>query len=111
LCFAHNSCFFFLRVRRYTVYKAITECSNKVIDFTNFLDLPDSMLDARFLFRRMGVHYQDSWFTPPGGEWNAGHRYLVSIVEQMGGDRSSPASVGKVKVPSGLALWFLFVFF
>lgn len=80
----------------YTVYKAWSECANKVIDFTGFMDMPESMLDARHLFRSMGVAYQDEWFHAPGGAWNAGHRFLVCIIEQPGPDKTFPSSVGTV---------------
>ena len=82
----------------YTVYKAWSECANKVIDFTSFLDMQNSMLDARTLFRRLGIQYDDNYFHAPGGDWNAGHRYLVCVAEQQGADKSFPATVGKVWV-------------
>jgi len=54
------------------------------------------MLDARHLFRMMGVPYQNEWFHSPGGSWNAGHRFLVCVVEQAGADKSFPSTVGTV---------------
>jgi len=46
----------------------------------------------------MGVPYRDEWYRAPGGEWNAGHRYLVFVSELLGPDRSFPTSVGVVSV-------------
>ena len=83
----------------YTVYKAWSECANKVIDFTNFLDLQETMLDVRNLYSRMSVPYREEWFHAPGGVWNAGHRFLVCVVDQpSGNDKTLPSSIGKVWV-------------
>jgi hypothetical protein len=72
------------------------DSANKVLDLTDFLCLPSSMLDARGLFRRMGVRYDDSWYTVPGDGAQAGNRYMVLVADPA--DKAGTSGVGMVWV-------------
>lgn len=57
--------------------KMFREASHKSLDLTAVLDLPQTMMDVRVLFRRLGVTYQDHWYSPPVGQHEKGTNYLI----------------------------------
>ena len=70
--------------------------ANKIINLDDFLDLADSMMDVRLLFKRCGVRYEDQWYNTPGEKQQAGNRYLILVPEPA--DKAGTSSVGRVFV-------------
>lgn len=63
----------------YAYLKMFREASHKSLDLTVVLDLPHTMMDVRFLFQRMGVGYDDAWYSPPGSAYEKGTSYLILV--------------------------------
>jgi hypothetical protein len=80
----------------YTYRHMIRDAATKIVDLTDFLDLPDSMTDARILFHRCGVRYDSSWYNTPGDKQQSGNRYLILIPDPA--DRAGTTTVGRVWV-------------
>jgi hypothetical protein len=78
----------------FTYTRMFKDSANKVLDLTDFLCLPTTMLDVRVLFRRMGVRYDDSWYTVPGDAAHIGTRYLVLVPDPA--DKNGTSGVGMV---------------
>lgn len=57
--------------------KMFREASHKSLDLTTVLDLPQTMMDVRVLFRRCGVQYNDNWYSPPVGQHEKGTNYII----------------------------------
>jgi len=80
----------------YSYMQAFKNASQKIIDPTDFLDLEDSAMDVRLLFRRCGVRYEDQWYNTPGDKKVSGNRYLILVPEPA--DRAGTTTVGRVFV-------------
>ena len=80
----------------HTYIRMFRESANKSIDMSDFLDLPDSMMDVRPLFHRMGVRYDTTWYNTPGDKQHSGNRYMILTPDPA--DKAGTYTVGKVWV-------------
>jgi hypothetical protein len=80
----------------YTYRKMLQQAANKIINLTEFLDLPESMLDVRGLFRRCCVRYENDWYNSPGDKQQSGNRYVILVSDPA--DKLGTYTVGKVFV-------------
>jgi len=80
----------------YTYRHMIRDAATKIVDLTDFLDLPESMTDARILFHRCGVRYDSAWYNTPGDRQQSGNRYLIIVPDPA--DRAGTTTVGRVWV-------------
>jgi hypothetical protein len=80
----------------YTYLRMFRDASTKIVDLTEFLDLHESMMDVRILFRRCDVRYDPAWFNSPGEKQHAGNRFLILMPDPA--DKAGTSTVGKVWV-------------
>ena len=80
----------------FTYRRMFQSAANKIINLDDFLDLVNSMMDVRVLFRRCGVRYEDEWYNTPGDKQKQGNHYLIIVPEPA--DKAASASVGRVFV-------------
>jgi hypothetical protein len=80
----------------YTYLRMFREASHKIVDLSEFLDLSDSMIDGRILFRRCDVRYDPSWYNTPGDKQHSGNRYLILMPDPA--DKAGTSTVGRVWV-------------
>lgn len=78
----------------YTYLKMFKDAAHRTLDLSVVLDLPQSMLDVRILFRRCGVRYDDHWYSPPGNLHEKGTNLLILVGDPQ--DPKATNSVGAV---------------